>query len=317
MRCANRTWTELSGIELREGDKCCPDLNAHGCLKSGFNVDKACLGLNMFNTGLVVTTLQIAVQEMRLKKSLSFVQLCVVFMVACVLLILANLFRIVLIVLAMALPETWLHDALGMVALVAYVVVPLYFFIRWRVQKSAALPSAPEFFPALNPLKHALLTLFGWGLIFLAFYQVTSLKAQNPVKDPKIETIELAGFSRRRVEDGVMEFRKDGLLIYIKPSSGFLSSDHPPVLCWKGSGFKVEEVSEIILKNGTALFAVLRKDDVVHYTTWWYDNRTVKTADPWKWRTTAGEAFRIVNVTSYSKEDILACTSQMQAKKLF
>lgn len=282
-----------------------------------FNVDKACLGLNMFNTGLVVTSLLIAVAEKALIRSASFIQLGLIFLVAAALLVVANLFRIVLIVLSRAMPETWMHDMIGMLALVVYLVIPLWFFVRWIVKRASPLPVQEEVEKPPHTAKSLFLTAMGLSVILLAFTHVKSLKALNPVKDPKMESIRLAGFTRKRAEDGIVEFRKPGVLVYLKPAGGFLISDHPPVLCWKGSGFQVEEVSEKMWDGHRILFAVLKKDNKKQYTAWWYDNGIQKTINPWECRTAGKEPFRVVNITTPSPQHLCLETRKFLKMKLF
>ena len=114
-----------------------------------------------------------------------------------------------------------------------------------------------------------------------------------------------------------MEYRKDSLLVYIKPAVRAFESDHPPVLCWKGAGFEVEQVSEVMVGNSKLLMAVIKKGRITRYTAWWYDNGTVKTADQWTWRLSKGEPFRIVNLTTGDRAELLQSCREFLAKKLF
>lgn len=281
-----------------------------------FNVDKACLGLNMFNTGLALTTLLIGLMEKRSEKTLGILQLGLLYTSCCGLLILTNFLRIVTIVFFRSMPGTLSHELIGMFSMILYVAAPLYFLTRQVVKRYGKEMILQPVAPFLMVRKNGVFPVIAFAMLFYSFTSVERA-SKTLIRDAKLEQLSLPGFSKAKKEDGVMEYRKDSLLVYIKPAVKAFESDHPPVLCWQGSGFEVEQVSEVNIGPHTLLMAAIKKGSITRYTAWWYDNGTIKTTHQWTWRLAKGEPFRIVNLTTGSREELLHNCREFLAKKLF
>jgi exosortase N len=269
----------------------------------------------MFNTGLAFTTLLIGIAEKKWQRTLPLFQMCLTFVSTCALLIVANFLRIVVIVLFKSMPRTLSHDLIGLFSLLTYVAMPMNWIINKQVKKFGREPQAQSQEIRLPHTKFAF-PLIAFALLFYSFKSVEQ-KSKTVVKDEKLEKLQLKGFSKTRRQDSVMEFRKSNLLLYIKPAVKAFESDHPPALCWKGSGFDVEQVEEIKVGNHFILIAELKNDTVKQYTAWWYDNGTIKTTDQWTWRLAKGEPFRIINLTCTSKEELLMHCRDFLKRKMF
>jgi exosortase N len=279
-----------------------------------FNVDKACLGLNMYGSGLALAVLLIGLRERTANRQLRFAAIVLVMIVAAALLVSANFFRIIVIVLLRAMPGTLAHELTGILAMIAYVAVPVFFFIRFIVKRYGKARANGEFSPP-GPVSRLAFPIVTGLMVWLAHNVV--VKEENAQADPLLAKLEIPGFTRVLKEDGVAEFRSPSLLVYIKPPVRPFQSDHPPALCWKAAGFDVEQVSEEIICGNKVLMAVLKKDSAVQYTAWWYDNGKVKTTDQWVWRLSRGEAFRIVNLTAANKDFLVKECGRFAAMKLF
>ncbi|MCC6370560.1 MAG: exosortase N, partial [Bacteroidia bacterium] len=282
-----------------------------------FSVDTACIGLNMFNTGLCLVVLMLGFAEQKYKNKISVFKMGSVFFITVLLLVLTNLFRILGIVMFRAMPGTWSHELIGLFSLVFYMALPVYFLIKILFKR---LPQAPEIKPVQalpdsflrNGLSGAALCL----LLLISNKWVQTIK-QQVVKDEKLSRLELSGFTKQVLEDGVVEYRKDSILIYIKPANKVYESDHPPNMCWQGSGFGLEDVTRQYIGKYEILTATLRKKSLVQYTAWWYDNGECKTASQWEWRTSGGEPFRTINITTTNKQELEKLCKEYLNKKLF
>jgi len=279
-----------------------------------FNVDKTCLGLNMFNTGLALTTLLIGLNEKRSGKSLPINFLLLVFILAIVFLVAANFIRILVIVLFKAMPNTSAHEVIGMFALILCMVVPIHVLIYYGAKKFGKAESENKNAPEIRYKSTAILTIAMLAVMLGSFFK---LEKESIIKvyDSKLEALELPGFSKTKNEDGVVEFRNAYVLLYIKPAVHLLESDHPPSMCWKGSGYDVDEITEVTIANRKILTAIIRKDSVTHYTAWWYDNGSIQTTDQWKVRLSGGEPFRMINLTATNREDLdIYCLNFLKTK---
>jgi exosortase N len=282
---------------------------------TSFSVDTACIGLNMFNTGLCLALLILGSREQKTGKSATITSIALVFLFAVMLLVLSNFTRMIGIVFLRAMPETFLHDAIGIISLVLYTAVPVYYlsgFLIKRYGKIYAESSSPFRFNRKKVFAAIGLCL----LIFFADLQVRNYISQT-IKDEKLSKLEIAGFVKTVKEDGVMEFRKDSVLIYIKPANKSYESDHPPNMCWQGSGFSMEEISETKCCGYSIYRARLKKKNKTQYTAWWYDNGSNKTISQWEWRFSKGEPYRTFNVTAASEQELDKLCDEYLRKKLF
>jgi exosortase N len=281
-----------------------------------FSVDTACIGLNMFNIGLCFVILLVGFAEQGNKKHLSVFWLGSVFLLTFGLLILTNLLRIVALVFFKSPPGTAGHELIGIASLLLYTLVPVYFlvgFLNRRFGHEAKLTLQQKPIPfSRNAVVIGVLAL----LTIAASWQVHSY-LKDTIRDQKLNALELPGYSKELKDDGVAEFRKDNILIYIKPANKGFESDHPPAMCWQGSGFQLKDVEETNLNGYNVYTAILQRDDIVQYTAWWYDNGACKTISQWEWRFSKGEPYRIINITAGSGAERNKLCEEFLGKKLF
>lgn len=281
-----------------------------------FSIDTACIGLNLFNTGLCLMILLVSFSQQRYKKELGVFPLGIAFSVTALLLVLTNLLRIMAIVLFRSEPGTIGHDLIGMGSLVLYTLVPIFFLIRWLIRHFGKLPQASPEEQKPSFVKSFSITLV-LCLCLVAMSGFVKQQARVQVKDGKLEALVLPGYSKSLKEDGVYEFLKTDVLIYIKPANKAYESDHPPAMCWQASGFRLDEISEQHYGDATILKAVLKRDSALQYTAWWYDNGREKTISQWKWRFSKGEPYRIINITTNDPRKLDSLCHRYLAQKLF
>jgi exosortase N len=282
-----------------------------------FSVDTACIGLNMFNTGLCLVILMLGFAAQRSRKDLNIFFTGTILAASVVLLILTNFLRIIGLVFFKSMPETIGHDMIGIFSLILYMAVPVYFLINFLVKKfgNSYSESNTEHHPVSFPKQ--MFATVSLCICLVASGYFVNYYDHIIIKDEKLAKLELAGFSRTIKEDGVIEFRKGNILIYVKPANKAYESDHPPNMCWQGSGFHLEEINESKCGSYTIMTATLKKDELVQYTAWWYDNGSSKTISQWEWRTSSGEPYRTINITTNNKEELNKLCNAYLKKKLF
>lgn len=281
-----------------------------------FSVDTACIGLNLFNTGLCLMILLVSFSQQRYKKELGILPLAAAFSVTTLLLVLTNLLRIVAIVLFRSEPGTIGHDLIGMGALVLYTLVPVFFLTRWLIRRFGKTPQESQGEQRPSYAKSLCITLV-LSLCLITVSGFVKHQSQMQIKDEKLETLVLAGYSKSLKEDSVYEFLKTDVLIYIKPANKAYESDHPPAMCWQASGFRLDEISEQRYGDASILKAVLKRDSAIQYTAWWYDNGREKTVSQWQWRFSKGEPYRIINITTNDPEKLDSLCRWYLAQQLF
>jgi exosortase N len=259
-----------------------------------FSVDTACIGLNLMNTGLTALGLWLGFSETKFKKRLPTSGIMVLFLITIFLLLVANLLRITLLVYFHSMPNTWSHEILGLSCLTVYVLLPLYFLIPFVYKKIGI--SLPSLVTNVVPPSQK-----GWDLILIGIILGANLWTPPTQKDGKTKNIILNDFKKEIVDDEVVKFSNDSVLIYIKPPARFWGSDHSPTICWAGSGFEFSKIQPIQVENQTIYTGILQKDSLFLQTAWWYDNGLDKTIHQSRWRLQAArgqEGYRLMNITT-------------------
>ncbi|NJO91209.1 MAG: hypothetical protein HC831_21280 [Chloroflexia bacterium] len=145
-------------------------------------------------------------------------------------------------------------------------------------------------------------------IALLAFLNFNRKDFRTQLETVNTKLIKIDGFQCNLLDNGVAQFTNDSALIYIKPIPNFYSADHTPMICWKGSGYQLQNQQKMQVGSHEVYFAELvLENSKPLYTAWWYSNGkhiTINQLD-WRWRLIKGEEnFSLVNVTC-EKENIL------------
>jgi len=268
---------------------------------NSFHIDEGCVGLKMFGTGFIAAILILGIKEKQTGKPCSFFTVALSMLVMLLLLVVCNFMRILVLVLFRSMPNTASHEVIGIVSLLVYAILPFYFLVKLlpkNVRRNQALiPKSEVTLKYLLP-STMLILLFGSTLYF-------SLVRTENKRDLALEKLEIIGFTKTFKDDGVMEFKNDSLLMYIKPAIRAFEGGHPPQICWKASGFELQDFGERKLGNHSYMFGVLKKGNHVQYTAWWYDNAKIKTIHEWEWRRRNESPFRVINLNSLDSAYLL------------
>jgi len=282
-----------------------------------FSVDRACTGLKMVVTSLVICLGLIAFQEKTKKINLGIVISLLLLGLTFGLVIVSNLFRITGLVIFGFPPDSTGHEMIGMLCLIAYVILPMYFIIPMATKKFGREIKPVKL--TVRPRK-ARMILILLILPALGFLNHTRDQHRRLEYDAGVHTLTLMGYDKEMLKSGVAKLQSDATLIYIKPSTPFYGADHTPLICWKGSGYEFQKEETVMIAECAVVLAELKSDTGTIYTAWWYDNGTYKTTAQfdWRWRSMIGEdPFRIVNISSNSRDDLIPEVRKLIGMNLF
>jgi len=288
-----------------------------------FSVDPACMGLQMVEVSFLFCFFLLGLFERRSGRHLPWPVLLAAVLGVGVLNLVFNQLRIVFLVLFNILPENPMHDVAGLAGLALYVFVPTWLGLRWafkhlshgvgeqnfpRVSNFSGnatwsfIPK-PRFMqhPALDATLAVQLCL---SLCIVWFVFIESTQETSHVIDK--EAIAPRGLPANcamiTLQDGVIQYKHDSLLVYVKPIRGFYSTEHTPLICWQGSGYTFGKVWEQKMGNGLCYAGTLEKPGApILYTAWWFDNGTTQTISQARWRrldASGAPGFSLVNVTA-------------------
>jgi len=263
-----------------------------------FSVDHACMGLKMVGYSYLAFLVFITHFERKLSQQLDKKWIVLILSLGSIQILLANLIRIITIIIAGAMPETTAHEVIGLSSWIGYVIFPSYFFIQWLTKHYGQLPS-PRRTKVLPPIC-AYSLLFALVIsIGINSYNKQYQPAQAPVAAYKQNCI--PNVEQQTNMDGILQLKNDEILIYIKPSCPPYRADHAPNICWKGSGYAFRKEAVLIVNDIPMLCAELHKGDAVLYTAWWYDNGLHQTNSQleWRWNSLKGNGnYQLINITA-------------------
>lgn len=278
-----------------------------------YAVDPVCMGLNMIVTSLLAGVVMLILLELRKQQTIRLRAILLYFIPLIPMVLLANLFRIVGLVITGFPPEHTGHELVGIGALGIFVLMPLIYWTKY-------FNRVPGIFMEMSPQKAPV--SIKWNLVFticlisgLLTSRLLVSKNHMYVLDDRIKTLELPGYQKDLIQleeegDAVARFQNDKAIIYLKAQDPLRLNNHNPKICWKGSGFEIQEERVIEIAGREVYLALLVNPSVTYYTTWWYDNGEDQTIDhlSWRWKSRKRQPYCMVNVTAGSMEEVLGET---------
>lgn len=263
-----------------------------------FSVDPACMGMHMLVSSMLCAILILSIRQKQCGRQLGFQWIPLLLLFTILLNAVANLIRIVLLVLFHIMPETIGHDLVGMTTLIIYVMLPLIAvmplllrFLGREVRNCEAEIRKPDL-----KLHGALVLLI---LIAASF-------APKVHERPFRSLPAVNGYRASFFDKDIVKLQNEQALIYIKDLKSFYGADHSPLLCWTGKGYLFKQVEEADSGDGI-IRGTLVKDKDVLYTAWWYSHGEKKAGSNLRWRWESlrdGSESYIVNITTSDEADL-------------
>jgi exosortase N len=237
--------------------------------------------------------------------------------------IFSNLVRMMLLVIFQVFPETLMHDVIGIICLLVQVVLPAWVVCRFLVfrlsHKNADDADDTDlriygFFHVSYyqpckirenlryPRSKYLVQLACCALLWVAALQVAEKKSEDAMAAPSVT---FQGHTATPYSKGILKLENDISLVYIKKIRWFCDTEHNPMICWSGGGYRISQVQETVFDGMTIYTGILQKDDDTLYTAWWYSNGHTTTNSQIRWRwdmLTGAPAYSLFNVTADSHE---------------
>lgn len=271
---------------------------------SDFTVDEACMGLNMLTISFIMGVFLIAFHSKKQKLKVNILKLTGFFMIVFGLNLLSNLLRIITLIVFKIMPENPLHELVGLFCISLYVVLPMYFFSKWLIKNHGT--AINQVISNDKPVNYQTMTFLSFMASLLIVLGANINRNRNESVLAHVQ-VSMGNMQIIRLEKGLSKMVNSQILVYVKPIPEFFSGEHSPLFCWKGSGYKFNNINKIKIATSEVYVGVLSKTNSKLYTAWWYSNGEIQTIDQldWRLRMLKGEnKFSLVNVTS-SDERIL------------
>jgi exosortase N len=271
---------------------------------AGFSVNDACMGLNMLSMSMLISTFMLARGLRSASRNLAFRYLVMFFFLVFSLNVVANLFRIIILVVFRIPAGQYLHEGVGILCFIFYIVVPVYFISAWLITRLGVEKSSSAPLVGLTAPRKAMLTL-----VALAVLSAGALIGMRKDTFGGYATVSYPGGKVETLKDGITKVSTEQLLIYVKPIPEFFSGEHTPLLCWKGSGYTLSSIKEDVIEGRKIYIGNLTRGKDVLTTAWWYANGRIETISQaeWRIRMLKGEPrFSVVNITAANEHTLKA-----------
>ena len=271
-----------------------------------FLVDTTCMGLKMLVSSLMLSIVILSVYEAKMNKRLSWKGIFGFLSIVVLLNIIANLLRIVLVVQFAIMPNTILHELVGILCFLVYIILPVWIISKYLLRKRPVtfLDSSVSYYR--KPISLWLQILF-IGLLMLSAILVE--KRDRLVSQTNSLSLNIPGHIVESLPNHTTKLVSSRSLIYLKRMEAFFTPDHNPMICWKGSGFELSEVNAENIRGRNVYVATLRKNSEKLYTAWWFDNGLKQTISQVDFRLDmlkGANNYDLVNVTCSSRDNLYA-----------
>jgi len=285
--------------------------------KNEFHVDSECMGLKMVLLSMFIALIFVTYHQQKKKGQINIFFIVLSLFISYILVVISNLARIILITFFQSPPNTFSHELIGTICFIVYVVLPIWFIVKWIPVKVVANEVEANY----QSNKFVFISFVVVLMFLFTLYHFTNIGAKDNVK---LDILSLDyfsdGFSSSIEEHNVLKLTNEDYLIYIKPSASFYSADHSPIICWKGSGYNVIKEQIISTSSNKVYYSVLKKENDILYSTWWYDSGNDKTISQYNWRLNNivnGYDYRLINVISDNKDSLILKTDKLLTENIF
>jgi exosortase N len=277
-----------------------------------FSVDSVCVGLKMMVYSILAILILAAYLERKHCRFLSFTAILISIVIVILLNIISNFIRIVILTLFTIMPESPLHELVGIICFVLYVLIPSYFIVM-NMGENIWFYSKRNFTLKLNNRTRMLLNLIlGILIIVIGYFR----DGANHLNKDLLKIEPVSGYSYQIVDQEVVKMEKPGILMYVKPISKFYGAEHNPMICWIGSGYTFKNINTQTTQGNEIYTGTLVKGNDKLYTAWWFENGETITIEQkkWRWKALQGEKFNLVNISSYNREYLFAEIKMLMKK---
>ena len=268
---------------------------------NSFTIDAACMGLNMLVMSLVVGISILAWNCRKAGRRASLAGILLFLLCVVGLNIAANLFRIITMVLFVILPGTLMHELVGILFLLLYVILPSWFLSRSFARKFASKKSAQ----VRKVPRSKMIAVNSMVFLMVLCSSFVINEHDKEASDTSPGTVH--GFHTEILPGDVIKLQNASLLVYLKKINAFYSADHTPYICWQGSGYEFNKIAHDTTAGFRYFTGELVKGKERLFTAWWYESSTHRTIDQFDWRwgmLRSGSDYYVVNVSASSKQSL-------------
>lgn len=281
--------------------------------EANFNVDAACMGLHLLGFSYLAAVFLLSQAAKKTGKFLSIWWICFVLVLVFGLNVVANLVRIILLVLGGWPADHLLHELAGLVCVLVYVWLPLGIAVKYlnttKNQSKIVIENVSNElkFKDLPWGKSVFYALVVGIVAFICIKNSTDSQSSYPLASVK-------GYEQTLLPKGIKQLKNARSLVYLKSIPTFYSVEHSPYVCWQGSGYEFGAISEIQVQGKRVYKAKMTQGTNCLYTAWWFSDGHLQTNSQldFRWKMMWDKKhFHLVNVTVSREEELEGAIKQM------
>lgn len=276
-------------------------------------IDEACMGLNLTSTALIVSLLVAAYFENQKKARFPFFQVLLITACFFAFNLLANYLRILTLVYFDFPPEHSMHHPLGLISLFIYAIIPGTAFTFWLAQYLKPIPENHNQDVKKICYSGLMISLLTITVLALPFFKEP--KNRQETMPTHILPSSLSNKKLTALDHQVWKLKTETGLTYLKNLGCFYSTEHHPLICWKGSGYKLKNIELIDDQNATFYKGILQRGENVLHTAWWYSNGISKTHKQLEWRYNmfrGQPTYYLININANTHSDLISKVKKWQ-----
>lgn len=280
---------------------------------ANFNVDAACMGLHLLGFSYLAAVFLLSQAANKTGNFLSIGWIITVLILVFGLNVLANLVRIVVLVVGGWPADHPLHELAGLICVLVYVWLPLGMVVKYlnKSRSQNKIKEAPTFnrikFKSLPWRQSFVYCLAVVIVTFICLKKSTDYQSSHPVTS-------VEGYEQTLLPKGIKQLKNADALIYLKNIPTFYSVEHSPYVCWQGSGYEFKAISEIQVQGKRMYKAKMTQGNHCLYTAWWFSDGYLQTNSQldFRWQMMwKKKHFHLVNVTVSREENLERAIKQM------
>lgn len=280
---------------------------------NAFAVDPGCMGLRLVITGFIFSLLMVQQLSSRVgvKPSRRLVSMSLI--LSFLLVIVANFFRILLVIQFQSPAESWSHELIGLGTFLMVHIIPMFMMVKWLVsKKQKAQRPVPRMVKSSSVDQWVMIIAIG----LMMFRWIAAPNAARFSGDEGLVK-QIDGYELSVSRDGVHRYANANSVLLVKPMFPLSFSNHHPMLCWRGDGYEVVGEVRGKLSDIECYRAMLEKHGQQLVTSWWFaSNDGARTTNEWQWRwkaLTQNKQYFLVNFAATNESELLFTANQLQS----
>lgn len=268
-------------------------------MNKAYLVDTGCAGLKMLKMTLLFAGCYMFMFQQKHNIRYGIYGQMLVYLLFIALNLMCNLIRIIALVMFDVSEKSMMHDLLGCLCLILYVLLPSYVLLH---QLSKRFNGKKNVAPVITPSLALSMIAQPCCLVLFTFFIF-----HDPKPIQYSQQMALEGFKKQQLKGGITSYSDGTHLVYYKAVPSVFSLEHNPTVCWSTEGFLLKQINKEYVAGVQVYTGEFVKGTEHVYAAWWFSSGSTHTIDNFEWRYEMlfkRKSFVFLNVNTTSREQL-------------